>query len=58
MANALAKFKAGRITLHLVCLVRKTNWQWHLAGIGRELCGVCADIYAEAKTFVKELGKL
>jgi len=58
MVNALAQFKAGRIALHLACLARKTNWTWHLRGMWREIVGTCADIATEAKSFLKELGKL
>lgn len=58
MANALAKFKVGRIALHLICFARTANWKWHFRGMWRELVGTYADIYAEAKSFVKELGKL
>ena len=58
MVNALAQFKVGRIALHLACLARKTNWTWHMRGMWREIAGTYTDIATEAKSFLKELGKL
>ena len=28
---------AGRIVLHLLCLMRDHKWTWHFAGIKREI---------------------
>jgi len=44
--------------LHLACLARKTNWTWHMRGMWREIAGTYTDIATEAKSFLKELGKL
>ncbi|HEX7861641.1 MAG TPA: hypothetical protein VF773_14995 [Verrucomicrobiae bacterium] len=35
--NSLAKTPAGRVILHLACLVRDGRLQWHWRGIVREV---------------------
>ena len=32
----IAAFAIGRVILHLLCLVRDGNWEFHLSGIARE----------------------
>jgi hypothetical protein len=34
---SLARYRSGRVYLHLAALIRDGHWQWHLAGIAREL---------------------
>ncbi|MGH8020538.1 MAG: hypothetical protein ACREIA_20090 [Opitutaceae bacterium] len=37
MNTRLCTFAAGRILLHLACMVRHGNLRWHWAGIAREV---------------------
>jgi hypothetical protein len=38
----MAKYRLGRVALHLMCIVRGSDWRMHLAGAVREfLPGEC-----------------
>jgi hypothetical protein len=37
--STIAKYRLGRIALHLLCIMRGSDRRMHLAGVAREFCG-------------------
>jgi hypothetical protein len=34
--TTIAKYKLGRVTLHVLCMLRGSDYRMHLAGMARE----------------------